>query len=431
MYLDLVRKNYAATIESYKASDYYSKYALGSFWVENKETDLKLLNESKTDEEFIQGIDKTIQFSITFPKTQYDNVDIRKYAVDDIAYRQKQHGFDINNESEDVFESPYINPENRVPTDTVQRPVNPNFLRSASECDVIRKFAEQEGIETNTFLELGAGVGITARCAHLMLNPKKYYITDLPETLCFSFCHLNMCFPEKKHLWITCDADINKIDDYDIIYVPTMFMEKIPNKDFDIFINTASLGEMKNEVIRYWMDFIQNKANIKLLYTLNRFCNTVVKHPQWNYRLEENECSVHYDDKWEVLSWELEPHYTQCPYIDPVHARYVEICLKRLPIEEQPFFPEKIRRSEELLKKAVLQDWYDQGKQPCSNADNTFTIDRTMNGALFSLWESIRLNPNKNNVEAMIKYLLFLNHDPHTKNLEEVYYYSKLLESLK
>jgi hypothetical protein len=75
MYIEQIRKNYEATINSYKLHKYDQEYKLGSFWVENKETDLKLLYESKTDEEMIQGIDKTIQFSITFPKTMYDSQD--------------------------------------------------------------------------------------------------------------------------------------------------------------------------------------------------------------------------------------------------------------------------------------------------------------------------------------------------------------------
>ena len=422
MYIEQIRKNYEATINSYKLHKYDQEYKLGSFWVENKETDLKLLYESKTDEEMIQGIDKTIQFSITFPKTMYDSQDIRTLAVDYIINKQKENGLDLNSYPLEIQESPFINSENRVTTDNINRPVSPNFLRSVSETVRIKEFAEK----TDVFLELGAGMGVTARCILLMLNPKKYYITDLPETLCFSFLHLNLCFPEKKHLWITCEEDLAKVEDCDIIYVPTMFMEKLPNQSFDVFLNTASMGEMKNEVIRYWMNYIQNVADIKFLYTLNRFCNTVVKHESFLYRLDENEGSVHYDDKWDILSWELEPHYVQCPYIDPVHARYLEICAKR-PVE----IADKVEKSEELLKKATLQDWYTQGKQPCSNADNSFAVDRTKTGALFQIWESIRLNPNKNNVEAMLKYLLFLVHDPHTKALEEVYYYAKLLETMR
>jgi len=422
MYIKEVREKYEATINSYKSCNYEQQYKLGSFWVENKETDLKLLYESKTDEEMIRGIDKTIQFSITFPKVAYDSHKIRSLAVDYIINKQKENGLDLNSYPMEIQESPFINPENRVITDNINRPVSPNFLRSVSEVARIKELAEK----TDVFLELGAGMGVTARCVLLMIDPKKYYITDLPETLCFSYLHLKMCFPEKKHLWVTSEEDLAKVDDHDIIYVPTMFMEKIPNQSFDVFVNTASLGEMTNEVIRYWMNYLQNVADIKFLYTLNRFANTVAKHESFSYRINENECSVHYDDKWEILSWELEPHYTQCPYIDPVHARYVEICAKR-PVD----LLDKINKSEELLEKATLQDWYLQGKQPCSNADNSFAIDRTMTGALFQLWESIRLNTNERNVAAMIKYFIFLVHDPHTRVLEELPYYGELLQSLR
>jgi hypothetical protein len=58
---------------------------------------------------------------------------------------------------------------------------------------------------------------------------------------------------------------------------------------------------------------------------------------------------------------------------------------------------------------------------------NVLVNDMTMDGALFKLWESIRLDQNKRNVGAMLKYLsrLIVNHQ-----FEEVYYYQNLFNRL-
>src|ERR1035441_7518746 len=95
-----------------------------------------------------------------------------------------------------------------------------------------------------------------------------------------------------------------KPDAYDFVFVPSCYAEQIDVGGSELFVNTASLGEMRNETIRYWMDFIQRRTAVKHLFTQNRFLNTIDPF-QHAWRWEENEASVHYDASWAVLKWDL------------------------------------------------------------------------------------------------------------------------------
>jgi hypothetical protein len=225
---------------------------------------------------------------------------------------------------------------------------------------------------------------------------------------------------------VTSVEDLKKIDDFDYVFVPAVFSDGLVGKSYDLFVNTASMGEMRNETIHRWMDFIQNKITVKYLYTLNRFLN-VVDGNLASFRTNENECSVSYDHKWKIISWELEPIHTRCPFIDTLHSRYVEIIASRFGDIDQNL----VDRSNELLQDVMDEDWYRleglYGNGLMQYRSNVLVNDMTMDGALFKLWESIRLDQNKRNVGAMLKYLsrLIVNHQ-----FEEVYYYQNLFNRL-
>lgn len=184
------------------------------------------------------------------------------------------------------------------------------------------------------------------------------------------------------------------------------------------------MGEMRNDVVHYWMDFIQNKISVKNLFTLNRFFNTVDDHHK-KFRINENECSVCYDTKWEILNWELEPVYCRCPFIDTLHSRYVEIAAIR-PVERTE--EELVSLSDKLLQDALDEDWcrlkgfYGDGTMQARS--NVLVNDTPMDGALFKLWESIRFHKNAKNISSMLNYM-----ERVTVNLpfEEKFYYEKLL----
>jgi putative sugar O-methyltransferase len=126
-------------------------------------------------------------------------------------------------------------------------------------------------------IELGAGMGHLARTMRLLGLSRSNVIIDIPETLVFSHCFLKKNFPGAKLLLVDDRTPASfTLSDYDFVFVPALFADRVLDDRFDLFVNTASMGEMKNEVIRYWMDFIQNRLSVVTPFTLNRYLNTTI-----------------------------------------------------------------------------------------------------------------------------------------------------------
>jgi len=138
-----------------------------------------------------------------------------------------------------------------------------------------------------------------------------YVIIDIPKSLYFSLAFLRLNFPNERFCYAADPSCLSgPLADFDFMFVPTIHAESLAGSDFTLFCNTASLGEMKNCVIRYWMDLVQNRLQVEYFFGLNRFLNTM--HPKGhleheNFRLDENCCSVSFDQAWRILQWELEP----------------------------------------------------------------------------------------------------------------------------
>ena len=81
-----------------------------------------------------------------------------------------------------------------------------------------------------------------------------------------------------------------------------------------------------------------------------------------------------------------------------------------------------------MLQDVLDEDWIRLeryfGELIMMAGNNVLVNDTTMTGGLFKLWESIRINPNKNNTELMVKYL---NKLAKQYPFEETFYYKKLL----
>jgi hypothetical protein len=149
-----------------------------------------------------------------------------------------------------------------------------------------------------------------------------------------------------------------------------------------------------------------------------------------DFRQHENECSTSYDAKWDIIKWELEPLYCRCPYIDTLHSRYLEIIAMRQLANQDP--AQLRMRSNSLLGDALNEDWYRlrgyYSEGIMQARINVLVNDMTMTGTLFKLWESIRLDANVGNVQAMVEYLktIIRQHD-----FEEAFYYRALLGRLQ
>ena len=416
-----VRTSYKRVLQKYDESNYYSRYPLNSFWASTNMRDMRNIIESAASEvDVIHGAQRTFMFSVNVSD------EVEQLAVDWLLEEQRTRDVDLSSFPGEVQESAHSYPPNNVLRQG--RLLTPDFLRTVN---ISREIAAHVPTPPGKMrvIELGAGMGHLARTLRLLGLSRSHVIIDIPETLVFSHCFLKKNFPDAKLLLVDDRTPASStLSDYDFVFVPALFADRVLDEQFDLFINTASMGEMRNEVIRYWMDFIQNRLSVKYLFTLNRYLNTLIpKEHAW--RLEENECSLHYDLRWNILKWEVEPSFTRCPYVDTQIARYVEIIGQRLDAVDA----EQCRqRAAALVRQVKHEDWYrvlPTHPPVMTMRDGILVHNMTMSGTLFKLWEALRLAPTAEAAAMMLRYLDTLLRDG-DKELEEVPYYESLLLGL-
>jgi len=424
-------ETYTKTKVIYKTTGYDKEYPLGGHWLLNLHELMTIIHEQKDPAVNISVIQKTVMYSLNI-----SNDVIKNKMIDWYFDYFVNHGINFDQFDHSIQESLYSNSDNSV--ERSGRLVSPDFLRTVIICYELQKYCQFPQERFNV-MELGAGFGGLARTFKLFYPNTCLVITDIPETLYFSYIFIRLNFPDAKISYVTNIDDLKgPFGDYDFLFVPTKFIEDFRKKNFQLFYNTASLGEMKNSVIHYWINFVQEKIQCKYFFGLNRFLNTIdPENDQW--RLDENACSVSFDAHWDILQWELDPLFARCPYIETLCSRNLEIIAERRNHYRSQ--EENVEKGKELLERVVLQDWF---KKPHVidkrihlgaehwpprhiRADNDLAPDLTKNGTLYALWRSINLDPNKENLRLMIQYLEILSRK---WPFEELYFYNKLYKSI-
>lgn len=415
-------KEFLATISArYAADRYYDRLPLNTFWAQQNLPIMRdIIATSATPAELSGRAQQTFMFSVNVATAA------KERAVDWLLAEQTRRGIDLHALAPAIQESEFSHPENNVMRGG--RRLTPDFIRTVNIGLNIGRYFRRDGHPLDV-VELGGGLGHLARTLRLLGVTRSHLIIDLPETLVFSFCFLSMNFPQARLLLVTDEASAREIagGNYDFAFVPALFSEAAAARPYDLFVNTASLGEMRNEVIRHWMDFVQNRLDLRYLYTLNRYLNTI-DPGRHAWRLEENECSVLYDRRWDIRQWELEPSFTRCPYVDTIIARYVEIAAERRAAADPAADADEAGR---LLQSVQEEDWYvaPAGTADMTLGDHVIGCDLGMTGSLFKLWNSLRLLPSADCVEALLRYLdrLLARED---RIFEEQPYYEELFCSL-
>ena len=135
-------------------------------------------------------------------------------------------------------------------------------------------------VDRKIIVEIGGGWGLGA---YITLNNRPntcYIIIDLPSTSILSAWFLlqtgkNVLLFGEFDEWVN-----NLTEKYDVIIVPPEFIEKFDENFADITINTASLTEMSEEYIDYYVKNIakiskifyeDNHTNLAAAYMLNCF----------------------------------------------------------------------------------------------------------------------------------------------------------------
>jgi putative sugar O-methyltransferase len=306
--------------------------------------------------------------------------------------------------------------------------LSPDFLRHYTLALEVQRHC-QFGDGPVNVLELGAGYGGFARIFKLLRPSASYVVVDIPETLYFSSLFLRLNFPDARFHYV---AELPEtpldVSQYDFVFVPIAFAEAVLANRFELFYNTCSLGEMKNIVIRYWMEFVQERMAVRYFFGLNRYLNTI--DPEMHaYRLDENQASVSFDAHWRILHWELEPSFTRCPYHETFASRNLQVVAERLPEASRPAEANR-EESERLVAQLRKQDWwiYAWTDNAMRLRDNFLGPDLGRAGTLFQLWEAIRLSPSVEKVSMMLTYLYQLRRE---RPFEEVFFYLDQLEALR
>jgi hypothetical protein len=419
--IDELRSLHDTLARNTQAAAFYDRLPRSFMWGKQAhEVSTGIIGHAVDTRDLIHQMQRTALFGVN------SDSDIKKAAIEWLVRKYESCGIDVDSLPREVEESPYSCPD--ICIDWGGRRLSIDFLRTVAIAHDIRRLIQRGGSPL-PIVELGAGMGHLARTLRLMGVSRSHLILDLPETLIFSYAFLTMNFPEARILFIAGPGQARglRATEYDFIFVPTCFAESIDFAGTELFVNTASLGEMKNQTIRYWMDFVQHRMPVKYLFTQNRFLNTIdpVLH---SWRWGENEASVHYDSTWTILKWDLEPPWYQCPYVAPLSARSVDIAASReVPLQ----LGAAAERSVTLLEEVKQEDWFRLADTlpDMTVRQNRFVTDVTMTGALFKLWESIRLHPTAEGVWALLKYLEVLIHSD-TLAFEETAYYQQLFLKL-
>lgn len=301
----------------------------------------------------------------------------------------------------------------------------PDFFRVLSfALQIQRLYPEMP--EKARILELGAGLGHLPRLLKQFKPHIQYCIVDIPETLIFSFMNLSLCFPDKKILLVKEAAEVQKFlsEDYDFLVIPATFADELAGAGFDLFINTCSLGEMDNKTITYWVELVQKQLHVSHAFLVNRFLN--VNRPEMTKsRQHENTSMLRFDTSWQIEHWQLEPSYLACPYHGFIHARYLEMFIRRC---QPPSAEEARKRSHALLHDALLQEWIPAGNVSSSWVNGAFSVDTSMGGIIFKLWEALRLNTNRDSLLAMLRFIDTRSRG-YGMEFEEAFYWEQQLES--
>jgi putative sugar O-methyltransferase len=393
--------------------DFYSKYPLGVIWIRNlfKVLD-KIIREDSTPEKKLWSVQNTVLFN-------FDSQDkiIQEKSFQCWNFFFKKKGIDLRTLDPVFQESRYYQKANTFVV--FGKLFSLDFLTKLNLLFDIEKYCGN----ISSFLEIGSGIGSQARLVKLKYPLSRHILIDLPESLFFAYLNLRLNFPNAKIIFAKNKDDVKNYvssKDYDFLLVPCFFSDYIPDPALriDLVFNACSLGEMANKASKYYINLIENKLNVKYILLLNRFLNNFdpIAHPQ---RLQENGCFTQIGANWKILHWEIDSEFTNFPFHEQTLPRELYFIAEKTSNPEEP-----------AIEDIFLHYWYrefDTSPNYNSKYNHSIHIDPGKNGVLSRLANSVRVNPNLKNLDALIKYIYTLEGK---FPFEERYYYMDLYKKI-
>lgn len=320
---------------------------------------------------------------------------------------------------EQVAESPFYHPEKTFTSGS--RLLSLDFL---SKLNLAHDLGSVLGSRFRTgasVLEIGGGYGQMARAVKLLSPESRYLILDLPESLYFAALYLSLNFPQARLYWPSDSDDLREICSrgYDFLFLPCYRAEELTAvpQHYDAAINKSSFGEMNNRTSAYYVDLLQSKLPVEILFLLNRFLNPVDPLVQ-TYRSDENQWFDHLDRRWETLVWEVEPEFTRFPYNEILHHRELYFIGRRSP-EPLPSKP---------IDSIYHQKWYTNFTTvPFARHSKMLAACLGQGSILEQLVNRVRCIRDVRALDALIKLIYLLEGK---FPFEERYYYAQLYRRL-
>jgi len=107
-------------------------------------------------------------------------------------------------------------------------------------------------------MDLGSGWGGLAYFLRAVFPDSHITLLDLPETFIFSMPYLMLGDPDKT-FYLADDGlgDPSAADDADYAFFSPGALERMPDRSFDLIINTGSMAEMSQDQVQYYISQIK------------------------------------------------------------------------------------------------------------------------------------------------------------------------------
>jgi hypothetical protein len=327
----------------------------------------------------IRRIQRDMVFDYSFPRAWVESAWLLEEQLDYL----KSIGFDMLSAPDDICESFVADPSQvwevegrKISNDFLFR-----FIMTQRVWDTISR-------PNARVLEIGAGGGNFARVAKQRNPSIKYIIIDLLNTMSVSYSSLRLRYPDAKAVLIDSPEQLADLDlDADFTFIPAEMYQDLDRFHVDLAINSFSLGEMKQSVVNNYMALIQDTLEVDRFYSLNRYLQREARmKPGWADEEYQAAYATPVDNKWKALRWEWCPTFVRQHLYEADTTTTLELYLERAP--EQADDSQALRQKSEALF-AEAQQWGE------------------LRGPSYHrlMWESIRLDPRRENIEPLHAYL--------------------------
>ncbi len=112
------------------------------------------------------------------------------------------------------------------------------------------------------YLEIGPGNCINVALQLSIRKIKKVFLIDLPQSIIFGYCFLNIFFKGKFKIGLPNEVNKENIDEFDIVFLLPDQTDLIRDNNIDIAMNVSSFQEMNLETVNNYINLLEKKLKI-------------------------------------------------------------------------------------------------------------------------------------------------------------------------